>query len=377
MSISIRRLLGASAALILGVSTLTACSSSDAAACETLKIGFFGAQTGDAGNLGINISRGAELAVQQYNAASPEVAVEYITFDSQGDPAQAPALAQNAVKDECLVGIVGPAFSGESAVANPIFEEVGLAIITPSATNPDLSKNGWDVFHRAVATDAIQGAAVVSMIQSEFSGAKVAVIDDAQDYGKGLADIVAAGLGADVVARESLDPKAQDFASTVATVKAAGATVVYYGGYYAEAGRLAKQLKDSGVIAQFISGDGSLDKGFAEAAGAAAAGAIVTAPTAPVSDISGGPEYAAAYKAAFGEDSGTYSAEAYDAANFLLAAISAGNTDRASILKYVNENSFTGLTKELKFDATGELTGGAIYKYTFATDGTFKGVLLG
>ena len=377
MSFSIRRLLGATAAVALSLGTLSACSSSDAAACETLKIGFFGAQTGDAGNLGINISQGAKLAVQQYNDASPETPVEFVTFDSQGDPAQAPALAQNAVKDECLVGIVGPAFSGESAVALPVFEEVGLVAITPSATNPDLTKNGWDTFHRAVATDATQGAAVVALINADYAGAKVAVIDDASDYGKGLADIVAGGLGASVVARESLDPKAQDFASTVATVKSAGATVVYYGGYYAEAGRLAKQLKDAGVTAQFISDDGALDKGFAEAAGAAAAGAIVTAPTAPVTDIPGGPEYAAAYKAAFGQDSGTYSAEAYDAANFLLAAIKAGNTDRASILKYVNENTFTGLTKELKFDAAGELSGGAIYKYTFAADGSFAGVLLG
>lgn len=377
MHISIRRTAALAGALILSAVTLTACSSSAASACDTLKIGFFGAQTGDAGNLGVNISRGAELAVKQYNDASPDAAVEFVTFDSQGDPAQAPALAQNAVKDECLVGIVGPAFSGESAVALPVFEEVGLAAITPSATNPDLTKNGWDTFHRAVATDATQGAAVVSMINAEFAGAKVAVIDDASDYGKGLADIVATGLGASVAARESLDPKAQDFASTVAKVKSAGATVVYYGGYYAEAGRLAKQLKDAGVTAQFISDDGALDKGFAEAAGAAAAGAIVTAPTAPVSDIAGGPEYAAAYKAAFGEDSGTYSAEAYDAANFFLAAIKAGNTDRASILKYVNENSFTGLTKELKFDAAGELSGGAIYKYTFAADGSYKGTLLG
>lgn len=377
MHISFRRSVGLVAALALGVVTLTACSSSTASNCETLKIGFFGAQTGDAGNLGVNISRGAELAVKQYNDTNPETKVEFVTFDSQGDPAQAPALAQNAVKDDCLVGIVGPAFSGESAVADPIFEQVGLTTITPSATNPDLSKNGWDTFHRAVATDAIQGAAVAKMIQAEFAGAKVAVIDDASDYGKGLADIVATALGASVAARESLDPKAQDFASTVAKVKASGATVVYYGGYYAEAGRLAKQLKDGGVTAQFISDDGALDKGFAEAAGAAAVGAIVTAPTAPVSDIAGGPEYAAAYKAAFGEDSGTYSAEAYDCANFLLAAILAGNTDRASILKYVNENSFQGLTKELKFDAAGELSGGAIYKYTFAADGSYKGVLLG
>ena len=382
MHIRTRRVVGALAAAALGLGVIAGTATTASAAaklpagCKSLTIAFFGAQTGDAGNLGVNISQGAKLAVQQFNAKKPAVKVLFKAFDSQGDPAQAPALAQKAIKDACIVGIVGPAFSGESAVANPIFNRVGLPIITPSATNPALSTNGWKIFHRAVATDALQGAAAVKYIKTTLKGTKVAVIDDASDYGKGLADIVASGLGSGVVARESIDPKAQDFSSTVTKVKASGATVVYYGGYYAEAGRLAKQLKDGGITAKFVSDDGALDPGFFTAAGPAGAGAIVTAPTAPVTDIKGGPAYAAAYKKAFKQDSGTYSAEAYDCANFLLAAIKAGNTSRATIQKHVSTKSFVGLTKTLKFGATGELSGGAIYAYTFQADGTTKGVLL-
>lgn len=382
MDIRTRRVVSAVAAAALGLGVVAATATSASAAaklpagCKSLTIAFFGAQTGDAGNLGVNISQGAKLAVMQYNAKKPKVPVTFKAFDSQGDPAQAPALAQKAVKDPCIVGIVGPAFSGESAVADPIFNRVGLPIITPSATNPALSTNGWKIFHRAVATDALQGAAAAKYIKTKFGKAKIAVIDDASDYGKGLADIVAAALGSSVVAHESIDPKAQDLSSTVAKVKAAGATVVYYGGYYDAAGRLAKQLKDGGVSATFISDDGTLDPGFVSAAGAAAAGSIVTAPTAPVTDIKGGPAYAAAYKKAFGQDSGTYSAEAYDCANFFLAAIKASKTTRADIQKYVSTAAFVGLTKTLKFGSNGELSGGAIYAYTYAADGSTKGVLL-
>ena len=167
MHIRTRRVVGAFAAAALGLGVIAGtATTASAATCKTVTIAFFGAQTGDAGNLGVNISQGAKLAVQQYNAKKPKLKVVFKAFDSQGDPAQAPALAQQAIKDPCIVGIVGPAFSGESAVANPIFNRVGLPIITPSATNPALSTNGWKIFHRAVATDAIQGAFAVKYIKT-------------------------------------------------------------------------------------------------------------------------------------------------------------------------------------------------------------------
>jgi len=380
MRIRTRRAVGAFAAAALGLGVIAGTATTATAAaklpagCKSLTLAFFGAQTGDAGNLGVNIAQGAKLAVQQYNAKKPKIKVLFKAFDSQGDPAQAPALAQQAIKDPCIIGIVGPAFSGESAVANPIFNRVGLPILTPSATNPALSTNGWKIFHRAVATDAIQGTYAAKYIKTVLKATKVAVIDDASDYGKGLADIVAGKVT--TVARESIDPKAQDFSSTVAKIKNSGATVVYYGGYYAEAGRLAKQLKDGGVSARFVSDDGALDPGFVTAAGAAAVGAIVTAPTAPVADIKGGPAYAAAYKKAFGQESGTYSAEAYDCAGFFLAGIKAGKTTRATLNKYVSTAAYVGLTKTLKFSATGEISGAAIYSYVYQADGSVKGALI-
>ncbi len=368
MNLSIRRTGGLVAAVALTLGSLVAVSAPAQAVpkgCKAIKIAFFGALTGDAGNLGKNISQGAELAVGQYSLTNSKVRVDFASFDSQGDPAQAPALAQSAIKDKCIVGIVGPAFSGESKAADPIFQRAGLSIITPSATNPTLSQQGWKIFHRALGTDAIQGTMAAKYIKTNIKATKVAVIDDASEYGKGLATVVATSLGSAVVTRSSLDPKAQDFSSTVSQIKSGGATAIFYGGYYAEAGRLAKQLRDAGVTATFVSGDGTLDPGFVTAAGAAAEGAVVTCACAPIDTTKSGKAFKAAYKSRYGVKDGTYSAEAYDSANFFLAAIKAGKTDRASINAYVSTKSWNGITKTLKFDKTGEIAGGAIFAYVF------------
>jgi branched-chain amino acid transport system substrate-binding protein len=134
-----------------GGTTSSGDKSAGGKACD-LKIGFFGALTGDAANLGINIKNGAELAVNQYNEKNADCKVTLVTFDSQGDPSIAPGLAQKAVTDKKLVGIVGPAFSGESKAADPIFEKAGLNIISASATNPTLSENGWKTSTASSAT---------------------------------------------------------------------------------------------------------------------------------------------------------------------------------------------------------------------------------
>lgn len=329
--------------------------------CEPVSIAFFGALSGDAGNLGKNIRAGADLAVSEFNTANPGCQVGLVDFDSQGDPAQAPALAQKAIDDAMILGIVGPAFSGESKAAIPLFDAAGLSIITPSATNADLNDNNWKVFHRALAGDDKQGPAIASYIQKTLAAAKVGVIDDASEYGKGLADIVKTTLGAAVVASDSIDPKAADFSAAVSKMKEAAPDAIFYGGYYAEAGKLAKQLRDAGVTATLVFGDGVKDNGFIEAAGPAADGSIITC---TCSDGASNAEFAAAYTAKFpGETPQTYGAEAYDAAKAFLAAIAAGKTDRAGVLEFLGTYDAAGITKQIKWDETGEVAGNAVYAY--------------
>ena len=333
--------------------------------CATLPaIGYFGPLTGDAANLGINIKNGVSLAVDQWNAANPDCKVTLKDYDSQGDPQKAPALADQAIADKSILGIVGPAFSGESKAVDPKFDQAVLPIITASATNPDLSKNGWKIFHRMLATDAKQGPDVATYMKDTLKLKNVFVIDDQSEYGKGLADQVRTTLGALATGKDSIDPKASDYSAAVTKVKAQAPDAVFYGGYYNEAGKLVKQLRDAGVKSTFVSGDGTADLGFIKAAGPASKDAIISCPC----NINGNDAFLKAYKAKFNDDPRTYGAEAYDAANSFFAAFAAGKLDRASINTFLSTYSAAGASRAIKWDATGEIGEGPTY--IFKSDGT-------
>jgi branched-chain amino acid transport system substrate-binding protein len=336
------------------------------------ELAYFGALSGSSANLGINIEHGAELAVDQFNDKNGANCITLKKFDSQGDPAVAPGVALNLVADKKIIGIIGPPFSGESKVADPDFEQAGIPTITPSATNPALSTNGWKTFHRAVANDDAQGPAAANYIKSVLNATKVFVADDTSTYGAGLASKVKDTLGSAVVGTDETqaDGKQQDFSSTVTKVKASGATAFFYGGYYTNAGLLRKQLTAAGWTGTLVAGDGVDDPGYAAAAGnAAAAGSIVTCPCSPASKAGG--TFVADYKTKWGQDAGTYSDVAFDAANMFLEGIKAGKTTVADLNTYLSTIDFKGVANEYKFTSTGELDPSFIkvWAFKFGADG--------
>jgi branched-chain amino acid transport system substrate-binding protein len=325
------------------------------ATCD-LKIGFFGALTGDAAGLGIHMRNGTKMAIDQYNKANAACQVKLEEYDSQGDPAKAPALAKQAVSDTKVVAIIGPAFSGESEVADPIFEAAGLPTISPSATRPSLSTKGWKTFHRGVGNDESQGPAAGRYIKNVLKAEKVYVIDDQSAYGAGLADEVKKVLGTSVVGDDKVQVKQTDFSAAATAVNGKGATALFYGGYYTEAGLLLKQLKAAGWKGTMIAGDGVNDANFVKVAGQAAAeGTILTCPCAPATAAKG--TFVTDYKAAFSADPGTYADVSYDITNITLEGIKAGKTARADLNTFISgynkAGAATGVT--YKFEATGEL----------------------
>lgn len=339
-----------------------------------VKMGFFGALTGDNAALGINIRNGVQLALNQYAASNPSCKVTLAPFDSQGSESVAAGLAQQAINDQQVLAIVGPAFSDESKAADPLFNEAGLPIVTPSATNPALADNGWTIFHRAVGNDNSQGPAAAAYIKDTLKATKIAVVDDQTEYGKGIADIVRQQLGSAVVFNDSVPQQTQDYSSTVTGAKNAGATALFYGGYYADGGRLLKQMRDNGLTATFVSDDGSLDPNLVKTAGTSAAeGAFLTCPCAPTEQVQNGAKFIADYKAAFNTDPGRYSTEGYDAANVILQAIKAGKYDRNSINDFLKSVDYQGITKQIKFDAKGEVAVKTVYVYQ-VKNGTITGI---
>lgn len=332
------------------------------AVCDK-EVAFFGALTGPAAGLGQQILLGVDLAVAQYNEENADCQVVLTEFDSQGNPDQAPSLATEAAGNDNLLGVVGPAFSGESAAAGPIFAEALLPTITPSATNPTLAENGWDTFHRILGNDATQGPAAASYIKDTIGSTSVFVMDDASEYGAGLAEIVKGDLGDAVVGEDTIQVGQTDFAASVTKVRSSEADTLFFGGYYAEAALIISQLRDGGWEGTFVVADGVKDPGYLEGAGDNAEGTIITCPCIPPEDPAVA-EFAEAFAAANdGNAPGTYSAEAYDATNVFLDGLASGAGDREAMLEFVNGYDEAGVTKQVSFDEAGEVADIKIYAY--------------
>jgi branched-chain amino acid transport system substrate-binding protein len=332
-------------------------------------IGFFGALTGSAANLGINIKDGAKLAVDTYNKANPDCTVTLKNFDSEGSEDKAPAVATQVINDESVIGVVGPAFSGETDATGDAFNEAGLPTISASATRPSLSEQGWKTFHRILGNDASQGPSAGNYIKNTLKATKVFIIQDGSAYGQGLADevekVAGAAGGKDQVAA---DGQQTDFSASVTKVKSSGADAVFYGGYYQNAGLLVKQLREGGVTAKFIAGDGVKDEGFVKAAGnAAAEGAVLTCPCNPPNKVEG--TFFQDYKTATGKEPGTYSAEAFDAANVFLAGVKAGKGTREDMQTFIGTYDAKGITKQVKFDDKGEIEKSNIVVWAYLVKG--------
>lgn len=349
----------------MATTTLAACGSSDKGgdAADDLcgkKLAFMGALTGDAGALGQNMLGGVKLALDEYNKDNADCEIGLEEFDSQGDPTKAPALATQIVNDESIVGLIGPGFSGESNATGKTFFEAGLPSISPSATNVTLTQQGWTTWHRVIGNDAAQGAADAKYLTETLGEKKIYLVSDVDDYSKGLAKVVAEGLGDAKVGQDKVQTGQTDMSAVVTKVKASGADAVFYAGYYAEAGLLAKQLRQAGFEGTFMSGDGAQDPAFVKAAGAEAAnGAWLSAPAAPAPA-----DFGSKYKDVVGADAGLYSTQAYDATNIFLAAIDDGAADSKAINDFIGSYKGDGASGPIEFDKNGDVTSTTIYAYT-------------
>ena len=351
------RVLAVVAAVAMATSSFVAFAPSASAACSSkLKIAYQGPLTGPEAALGINELNGVKFALKKFLAANKSANVDPVVYevDDQGDPAVAGPIAPKVAAEECVVALVGPAYSGATRVSLPIYEAAMLPIITPSATNPTLWDFGKTVFHRAVLTDDYQGPALARLVTSKVKNAKVFLVNDATDYSVGLAKTVDITLAGRLVGKDTTPQGTTDFTATIAKIKKAKATAVIYTGYFSQAAVFVKQLRDSGSKAVFAAGDGVLDAQFIKLARKAAEGVLLSAPAIPMETAS--PKLAAEMVKA-GWKPGVYTTESYDAANFFLDAIKAGNKTRQTIERYVSTKSHKGLSKTLKFDEKGEVSG--------------------
>ena len=363
-----QRSISAVAAIALAAGTAVAIAPASNAAARVVTIAYQGPLTGEEAQVGIDELNGVKYAVQLFNAKNKgRYQVRIVEVDDQGSGTEAAKVAPGTASNRRIIGLVGPAYSGATINSLPFYKQTGLPLISPSATrvsitDPTQGLIGFPVFHRVVATDLVQGPALYKLAIKGVSSPKVFVIDDQSPYGVGLVDYMKRG-GAVLAGQDSVSDKTTDWTATISKVTSAGANVVIFTGYYAQAASLYRQLRDSGYKGVLAGGDGVLSPGILSLASASILeGVRLTAGTVPLTEISASLE--ADFKKKIGVASGTYAAESIDAANIFLSCIGKGVSTRPNMLKCVKAykgKSITGTT--IAFDKNGDVAGGPMNSF--------------
>lgn len=356
---------------ILGA--LAAVSAGVAHADETVKIGEVAPLTGPASYLGKDTENGARLAVEEINEKGLVVGGKKVVLvldaeDDAGDPRQATQVAQKLVDDKA-VAIVGHMNSGTTIPASKIYRDAGIVQVSPSATNPAYTQQGFKTAYRVVATDAQQGPALADYATRTLKVRTVAIVDDATAYGQGLANEFekrAKADGLSVVSHDATNDKATDFRAILTKIKGEHPDVIMYGGLDATGGPFAKQAKQLGMTQKILAGDGLCADDLSKLAGAAADDVICSIAGSPLEKMPKGPAFMQRYEKRFGTHPVLNSPFAYDAVYVIAEAMKrAGSTAPDKILAAMPATNYEGVLGQTQFDSKGDLVHGTIslYKY--------------
>ncbi|HEY3540288.1 MAG TPA: branched-chain amino acid ABC transporter substrate-binding protein [Trinickia sp.] len=356
---------------ILGA--LVSVSAGVAHADETVKIGEVAPLTGPASYLGKDTENGARLAVEEINEKGLVVGGKKVVLvldaeDDAGDPRQATQVAQKLVDDKA-VAIVGHMNSGTTIPASKIYRDAGIVQVSPSATNPAYTQQGFKTAYRVVATDAQQGPALADYATRTLKVRTVAIVDDATAYGQGLANEFekrAKADGLSVVSHDATNDKATDFRAILTKIKGEHPDVIMYGGLDATGGPFAKQAKQLGMTQKILAGDGLCADDLSKLAGAAADDVICSIAGSPLEKMPKGPAFMQRYEKRFGTHPVLNSPFAYDAVYVIAEAMKrAGSTAPDKILAAMPATNYEGVLGQTQFDSKGDLVHGTIslYKY--------------
>ena len=349
-----------------------------AQAQDILKIGHVAATSGAIAHLGKDNENGARMAVDELNAKGVIIGgkrykVVLQAEDDAADPKQGTAAAQKLV-DAKVSGVIGHETSGTTIPAAKIYFDAGIAQISPSASNPQYTRLGYNTAFRNVANDEQLGAALARYAVQAGKARQIAVIDDRSAYGKGLADefiknVKKDNTGARIVARQFTTDKATDFAAILTAIKAARPDLIFFGGMDAVAGPMLRQIKQLGMKVNFMGGDGMCSDSVPRLAGKSMDdGQVICAEAGGVEpqQQKAMDDFRLAYQRKFGIEVLTYAPYAYDALMTMVGAMQqAGSTDPRVYLPALAKIRHQGVTGIVAFDERGDVRDGKLTIYTF------------
>ncbi len=362
---------GLIAALLLSA-WLTGCGkqAANTADAAVVRIGQVAPLTGPQAHLGKDNDNGARLAMDEINAAGltlggKKVRIELISEDDQADPRTATIIAQKFV-DNGVAGVIGHLNSGATIPASKIYHDAGIPQISPSATAIAYTAQGFETAFRVMTNDEQQGKVLGQFAVTKLGAQRIAIIDDRTAYGQGLADEFeksAKSAGAQIVTREFTSDRSTDFMAILTTIKGKNPQLVFYGGMDAQGGPMAKQMKQLGLNAQLLGGDGVQTAEFLKLAGADAQGVVASSPGLPLLAMPGGQSFKDKFTARYGEIQ-NYAPYAYDAMQVLVAAMRrADSADPHKYLPEISKTDYQGVTGHVRFDAKGDVAGGSVTLY--------------
>ena len=345
----------------------------------TIKLGHAAPLTGPQAHLGKDNENGAVLAIEDANAMNLKIGGRAVSFelikeDDQADPKQGTLVAQKFV-DAKVNAVIGHLNSGTTIPASKIYFDAGIPEVSPSATNPTYTHQGFKTAFRVMANDEQQGKVLGEYAAHNLKAKSVAVIDDKTAYGEGVAaefKKAAIAGGVKIVAEEHTDDKAIDFAAILTKIKGKRPDLIFYGGMDAQAGPLAAQMKKLGLKSKYLMADGGCTVEFHKLAGAAADGAYCSLPGVPLDKMPGGPAFRDKYMKKFNAEIQLYGPYVYDAVMTVVEAIKrADSAEPANILAELPKTSYQGVTAAISFDENGDVKDGAITLYS-AKDGKWE-----
>lgn len=371
MQVKLNAIVGAAVVLLAG-----AASAQD----MVVKIGHVAPTSGGIAHLGKDNENGAKMAIDELNAKGVTIGgkkakLELLPEDDAGDPKQGTAVAQKLV-DSKVNGVIGHLNSGTSIPASKIYSDAGIPQISPSATNPKLTRQGFKTTFRVVADDVHLGGTLGRYAVKELKGKSIAVIDDRTAYGQGVAEEFSKAVkasGGAIAEQQFTTDKATDFTAILTQIKAKKPDIVFYGGMDAVAGPMLRQMKQLGINAKFVGGDGICSVELPKlAAGAMADGQVICAEAGGVEGTqkAGMDKFKEDFKKRFGADVQIYSPYVYDAVNVMVAAmVKAGSADPKVYLPVLAKtDGYKGVTGNISFDEKGDVKNGALTLFTYKGD---------
>ena len=344
---------------LVSAAILAGCSAGGASNGNTVKLGGNFELTGNVAAYGSAMDNAVKLAVEQKGKLLDKE-LKYVSYDNKSEKTEVASVAKKLASEK-VVGVVGPATTGDAQVSIPIMEQAKIPAVFPATTGDGITlkdaknpESVYDYIFRVCFSDNYQGVVGAGFVSQKFPNAKVAILQDsASDYSKGLSEAFEktytdAKIGGQIVAKETYQSKDTDFQAVLTSLKSKSFDVLYIPGYYEEVGLIIKQARELGITQPIVGGDGLSSEKLVELAGNKAnlTNVFYTAHFSAKSTDADVQAFIKAYKEKYGTTPDSFAALAYDAAELLMKAIeTAGSTDAQAIKKALAESKdFDGVT---------------------------------